>query len=285
MKFGLMFANGARSADASHAAALAIGAEDAGFESLWAVQHVVVPVSYEARYPYGSDGVIPGGDEVAIPDPLVWLGFMGALTRSIKLATGVFVLPLQHPLVVAKQVATLDRLTNGRIIFGVGAGWMPEEFAALDAEFASRGRRLEESIEVMRRAWTEGVVGFNGDTLVFDPVRVAPIPIQAPVPIHLGGHAVTAIRRAARLADGFFPLAASGQDVVRVVERFRVELSATGRTDRVAITTELPKRPEDAERLISLGVDRMVVYAPNCTTDRLAERLGSLMQRCVATVG
>ena len=158
---GIMFANGARSAESDHALVLVQAAEHVGYESLWAVQHVVMPIGHASRYPYSDAGTVPGGTSVAIPDPLVWLAWAGALTSSIALATGVVVLPQQHPLVVAKQVATLDRLTGGRVILGVGAGWLREEFAALDSDFDMRGARMDEAIEVKRRAWVPGPCYFQ----------------------------------------------------------------------------------------------------------------------------
>ena len=151
MKFGVMFVNGDRGAGPEHAAALAIAAESGGFESLWAVQHVVMPVNHRSRYPYSSAGTVPGGVAVAIPDPLVWLSFVAAITTKIRLATGVLVLPQQHALVVAKQAASLDRLSGGRLMLGVGAGWLREEFEVLGARFDGRGALMDEQIAVMRK--------------------------------------------------------------------------------------------------------------------------------------
>ena len=204
MRIGLMFVNGGRSAEAEHAGALAVLAEELGYESLWAVQHVVMPVGHASQYPYSNSGTVPGGHAIAIPDPLVWLAWVGALTSRIRLATGVLVLPQQHPLVVAKQVATLDRLTGGRVILGVGAGWLREEFEALGAGFEDRGGRFEESIEVLRRAWSPGPTDFGGEHVEFAPVHVEPKP-DAPVTIVVGGHSVAA----ARVAPGGSPMASS----------------------------------------------------------------------------
>lgn len=142
-----MFANGAAASEPDRAAELAVEAESLGFESLWAVQHIVIPVRYGSRYPYSSKGTIAGGNDVAIPDPLIWLSYVAARTQLIRLATGVLILPQQHPLVVAKQVATLDRLS-----VGLGAGWLAEEFRAVGQVFARRGTRLDEGIEVLRAA-------------------------------------------------------------------------------------------------------------------------------------
>jgi probable F420-dependent oxidoreductase len=260
MKIGLMFANGASASEPERATELAVQAESLGFESLWAVQHIVVPSRYTSRYPYSDKGTIPGGSDVAIPDPLIWLSYVAAKTRSIKLATGVLVLPQQHPLVVAKQVATLDRLSEGRMIVGLGAGWLEEEFRAVGQDFATRGRRLEEGIEVLRAAWASEPAAFHGETLDFDAVVVEPKPAQSRVPIYLGGHTQTAARRAARLADGFFPLAVRGAELRSLAGVLRGEAARAGR--HVEITAEAPRDLSEARTVLDLGVDRVIAYTP-----------------------
>jgi probable F420-dependent oxidoreductase len=266
---GVMFANGGRSADAEHAAELAVAAEDVGFESLWAVQHVVMPVEHASEYPYAAGGTVPGGAAIAIPDPLVWLAWAGALTSRIRLATGILILPQQHPLVVAKQVATLDRLTGGRVILGIGAGWLREEFDALGAEFDYRGARLDESIEVLRRAWSPGSTSFDGTHLRFAPVHVEPKP-EAQIPIVIGGHSEAAARRAGRLAEGFFPLACQGERLVRLVNTVRSEARRAGRdATAVEITVDAPRTAAEADVQARLNVDRVVVNAPNVRSEDL----------------
>src|SRR3984957_5156109 len=193
---GIMFANGARSAEPEHAASLARPAEAAGYESLWAVQHVVVPVGHESRYPYSESGTIPGGPFVPAPEPLVWLAFVAAVTTRIRLATGVLILPQQPPLVVAKQAASLDRLCGGRLMLGVGAGWLREEFDTLDAVFDGRGARLDEAIGVMRRAWADQVVVSPGPAYQHGPVAVEPKPGRGAVPGGGGGDTAAGARAA-----------------------------------------------------------------------------------------
>jgi probable F420-dependent oxidoreductase len=263
VSIGVMFANGGRGAAPAHALALATAAEELGCEALWAVQHVVMPVAHASRYPYAADGVLPGGSAVAIPDPLVWLAWVGAVTSRIRLATGVLVLPQQHPLVVAKQVATLDRLTGGRVILGLGAGWLQEEFDALGAEFAPRGAALDEGIEVLRRAWRDDPVEFAGNQIAFEPVHVEPKPAQM-VPIHIGGHSDAAARRAGRVADGFFPLGRRGDELRRLVEHARACAVDAGRDPTsVEITVEAPKDTADVALYDELGVHRVLINAPN----------------------
>jgi len=282
VKIGLMFANGASASEPDRAADLAVQAESLGFESLWAVQHIVIPARYTSRYPYSAKGTISGGSNIAIPDPLIWLSYVAARTQSIKLATGVLVLPQQHPLVVAKQIATLDRLSRGRMIVGLGAGWLEEEFRAVDQEFPGRGRRLEEGIEVLRAAWTRDCVAFHGDTLDFDEVVVSPKPAQPRVPIYLGGHTRRAVQRAARIADGFFPLAVRGEELRALTAVLRSAASAAGR--RVEITAEAPRDLAEARVLLDLGVERVLAYAP-AADGKLRPALAMTMDRVTSLLG
>jgi len=283
MKVGIMFANGARAAEPVHAAVLVSAAERVGFESLWAVQHVVMPIGHASSYPYSDSRTVPGGTSVAIPDPLVWLAWAGALTSTIALATGVLVLPQQHPLVVAKQVATLDRLSGGRGILGVGAGWLREEYAALDADFDDRGPRMDEAIEAMRRAWEAGPAEFRGDHLSFEAVDVEPKPTRS-VPIVIGGHSPAAARRAGRLADGFFPLACQGERLEELVAIVRRSAADAGRDPAIIeMTVDAPRTDADAETQMRLGVTRVVVNAPHVATAdvtaALEERLAAVQER------
>src|SRR5262249_32382928 len=141
MKFGIMFANVLGFTRPEGAIAIAQAAEAAGFESLWAVEHVVVPAGYKSEYPYSDTGRMPGTEDVDIPDPLVWLTYVAGATSTIRLATGILILAERNPVVTAKEVATLDMLSNGRVTLGVGAGWLREEFDAIGVPFERRGKR------------------------------------------------------------------------------------------------------------------------------------------------
>jgi probable F420-dependent oxidoreductase len=276
---GLTFANGARAAEPAHATALARAAEAAGYESLWTVQHVVMPVDQASRYPYSESGVIPGGSAVPIPDPLIWMTWAAAHTTSIKLATGVFILPQQNVLVVAKQVATLDRLAGGRTIFGVGAGWLREEYDAVGADFDDRGPRFDEQIVALRRAWEPGPAGHDGVHVSFAPVHVEPKP-AATVPIVVGGHSRAAARRAGRFGDGFCPLARHGTDLRELVVLARQAAVDAGRDPAaLEITTEAPRTSEDRDMQRELGVARVLVNAPNVEVDALPDAVARRLER------
>src|SRR5687768_11644231 len=162
MKIGVSIVNAGDLVDADSAIELARQAEDVGIESLWAVEHVVVPYGYRAQYPYSASGKMPSPEDLPTSDPLVWFAFIAAATSRIRLATGVVVLPYRHPVVLAKQVASLDRLSGGRFLLGVGIGWLKDEFDALGIPWGERVDRLEESVAAMRCLWRDDVASFDG---------------------------------------------------------------------------------------------------------------------------
>jgi len=197
MKFGLRYCNTARYVDAKEAVALAQAAETAGFESLWTVEHTIVPAGYASAYPYDPSGKMAGGrDDMPLPDPLIWMAFVAAATTKIKLATGILILPQHNPVLAAKQIATLDHMSRGRILLGVGVGWLQEEFAALGVPFAERGARMDEYISAMRELWSADKPTFKGRFVAFEGAYCRPQPVNKSVPIIVGGHSEAAARRA-----------------------------------------------------------------------------------------
>src|SRR5437588_76828 len=163
MKFGLRYCNTARYVDPKEAVALAQAAEAAGFESLWTVEHTIVPAGYALAYPYDPSGKMPGGrDDFPLPDPLIWMAFVAAARTRINLATGILILPQHNPVLAAKQIATLDDLSRGRVRLGIGVGWLREEFAALGVPFEERGARTDEYIAGMRELWSADKSTFKG---------------------------------------------------------------------------------------------------------------------------
>ena len=154
MKFGLRYCNTGRYVDGRLAVELVQAAEEAGFESAWTVEHTVVPEGYESAYPYSADGKMAGGaHDFPLPDPLVWMAYVGGQTSRIKLGTGILILPQHSPVITAKQVATLDRMTGGRVLLGIGVGWLREEFEVIGAPFDDRAARTDEYVAAMRALW------------------------------------------------------------------------------------------------------------------------------------
>ena len=277
MKLGILFANAGPFGEPEGLVHLARTAESVGFESLWTVEHVAVPKGYASRYPYSESGRMPGTENSPIPDPFVWLAYAAAVTERIRLATGVLILPQRHPLYVAKEVATLDRLSRGRAILGVGIGWLEEEFRALGIPFAERVARTEESIAALRSLWGESPSAFDGRHLHWAPLESHPKPAQRPgVPIHVGGHVPAAARRAARLGDGFFP--ARSDRLPELLRELRAECARIGRDpSEIEITAGGAPTLDTAKRLRDQGVARFVVPPPAFAPDELRkglERIG-----------
>jgi probable F420-dependent oxidoreductase len=153
MRFGIVFANTGPYADPDTAVAMAQAAEQAGFDSVWTVEHIIWPEEYNSTYPYHPSGKMQGNTTTAIPDSLTWLTWVGANTTTLKLATGILLVPERNPLILAKAAATLDHLSGGRLELGVGVGWLKEEFEALGVPFERRGARTDEYIAAMRVLW------------------------------------------------------------------------------------------------------------------------------------
>jgi probable F420-dependent oxidoreductase len=228
MKFTLHFGNNTFP-DLAGAIRMVKLAEAAGFDSVVAVDHVVFPHRYTSVYPYAPDGRLPGGPGGALPDPLIWMAAMAAVTTTLRFMTGVIILPLRNPLVLAKQVATLDAMSSGRIELGIGVGWLEEEFEAVGVPFKNRGKRSDEYIAVMRKLWAEDGASFKGEFVSFDEVSSNPKPVNRTVPIVIGGHSEAAAKRAGRLGDGFFPSIGSQVDTVPLFDVVRRTAEAAGR--------------------------------------------------------
>ena len=261
MKFGVMFANTGPFVEPDAAVELAQAAEEAGCESIWTVEHVVVPAGYTSQYPYAKDGRMPGGKEdFDIPDPLIWLAYIAAATTKIRLGTGVMIVPQRNPLVTAKAVATLDRLSKGRMILGVGSGWLEEEFQALGIPFERRGDRTDEYLRAMRAAWSDETASFHGDFVQFSDVYSRPQPINRDVPIIVGGHSKRAARRAGEIGDGFFPGRGRPEELSALFDHARRVAEQCGRDpEALEFTAGGPTTPEYVEQLATIGVSRMIV--------------------------
>lgn len=258
MKFGLRYCNTGPYVDPAKAVELAQAAEAAGFESMWTVEHTVVPAGYGSAYPYSPSGKMAGGnDAIPLPDPLIWMAYVAAATKRIKLGTAILILPQHNPVVVAKQVATLDHLSGGRILLGIGAGWLKEEFEALGVPFETRGRRTDEYIKVLRELWGAEKPSFQGEFIRFKDAYCRPQPVNKHVPIVVGGHSEAAAKRAGRLGDGFFPARGAPAELFDLARRSAKE---AGRDpNAIEMTASLPEDMAQIPSLIQLGVQRILV--------------------------
>ena len=277
MKFGLAFANTGPFATRAGLVELAQAAEAAGFESLWTVEHVVFPSAYTSAYPYDPSGKMPMRVDTPLPDPLIWLAFVAAATETLRIATGILILPQRNPLVLAKELATLDDLAGGRLELGVGVGWLEEEFDAIGVPFGERGKRTDDTIEILRKAWAADEIAHASPFFEFSGVSINPKPANGTIPIHVGGHSAAAAKRAGRIGDGFFPGRAGELDELIDIVR---QTAADADRDPAAIEITAPAPASMASdpatavgEAAARGVDRLVLPSYlfwNDTTNALA---------------
>jgi probable F420-dependent oxidoreductase len=244
--------------------AVAVAAEAAGFSRLWAGEHVVLVDQPTSHYPYSADGRIAIPADANWLDPLLGLTFAAAVTTTIELATGILLLPEHNPVVAAKQAATLDVLSGGRLTLGVGIGWSAEEFAALGVPFARRAQRTAEYIAAMRVLWSDDPASFSGEFTRFDAVRVNPKPVRDHrIPIVLGGNGDASLARVAALADGWYGFNLALADVAGRLTVLTEQCDRRSRrlrdlTVAVALSDGTPDVIGD---LAALGVTELVLVA------------------------
>jgi len=259
MKFGLRYANLGRYANGPAAVELAQAAEAAGFDSIWTVEHVVVPHGYQSRYPYSDTGRMGSGlEDFPIPDPLIWLTYIASATRTLKLGTAILILPQRNPVITAKAVASLDHLAGGgRVLLGIGVGWLAEEFATLGVPFEDRGARTDEYVAAMRALWSQERASFSGRFVSFRNVFCRPLPPNRRIPIIVGGDTKAAARRAGRIGDGYFPARGAPAELYDEMRRAAVE--AGRNPDAIEITAQAPTEIAEIEALAKRGVSRVAV--------------------------
>ncbi|MFI5366270.1 MAG: LLM class F420-dependent oxidoreductase [Candidatus Binatia bacterium] len=243
-------------------------AEALGYESIWIPEHLAVPVDMKTPYPYAADGKFPGGVTAPIHDPLLALAFAAGCTERIKLGTGVFVLPLRNPLAVAKAVASLDVLSKGRFIFGVGIGWLEEEFDAVGMPFKDRAARTREYVAMLKTLWREDTPRFSGRFHSFPALGFNPKPVQQPhPPLIFGGETRAARNRAPERGDGGYGTRFTPGGIQPALATLKDFCEAAGRDfGRFEITCgiapELPFSLDTARRFADAGVHRLMVFAP-----------------------
>ncbi len=279
MKFGLAFASSI-GVDGDAALEICRRAEAVGFESVWGGEHVILPTTIESRYPYTADGRIPAEPDTPIPDPLIWLSFVAAVAPSLRLGTCILIVPQRNPLVLAKELATLDRLSGGRVELGIGVGWLREEFDALGVPWDRRGARNDEYIAAMRALWAGPHAEFHGEFVDFAPVTCSPRPVQSSIPVLVGGDTPAAIQRAVRIADGYFPGEGDAERLGGLIGDLRRTAEEHDRDpDSIEVNAMFGAQMADpvagAEQLAELGVGRAMIpaffFAGPGGLDRLSE--------------
>ncbi len=264
--------------------------EDRGFESIWVPEHVVLFDHYESQYPYSPDGAFPGGPDSGMLEPLGALTFLAAVTDRVRLGTGICLVPQRNPVYTAKAVTDLDSLSGGRVDFGVGVGWLREEFEAVAMPFERRGQRADEHLAVMKTLWCDEVSEYHGELYDLDPCRMYPKPMQTPhPPIHVGGESDAAMRRVARLGQGWFSFNRLPGDLPEPLARLDAVLDEHGRRrgradGEVALSVcpyFNPTTPEMVEQYAAAGVDRLIVLCLAFDVDTLRSQLDDLVRDVV----
>ncbi len=231
MRFGVFAAIASPFASPATIAALGRACDDHGVDSIWVPEHVVLFADYESSYPYSPDGKVPAPPDAGMFEPLTTLAFLAAHTTRVRLGTGICLLPQRNPVYTAKEVANVDYLSGGRVDFGVGVGWLEEEFRVVNVPFAERGKRTDEYIEILRTLWTTDPSEYHGALYDLPSCSLFPKPVQpGGVPIHIGGESEAAMRRAARIGDGWHTFNRLPDDVPPLLARLDELCAEHGRS-------------------------------------------------------
>ena len=244
-------------------------AEELGFESFWCAEHPFIPVRTTSRFPGSEDGIIPESYAHFI-DPFVALARASAVTRTVKLGTGIVLVPERHPLLLAKEVSTLDLFSGGRFLFGIGAGWLREETEIMGGDFDHRWTQTRESVLAMKELWTKNEAEFHGRYYDFPPVKSYPKPAQKPhPPVILGGFARTVLERVIAWGDGWLPNRVT-PDKLRESRTTLDRLATEAGRDPAKITISVYGQPADRDlvkRLHDAGATRVIVRPPAVKTE------------------
>ena len=264
MKFGIVPINLREFTDPEMLIPFVQRAEALGYESVWTAEHVIIPKQYDSVYPYNPDGKLPFKPDAPIIDPLVALTFIAAATKKIRLGTGVNILPQMNPLYLAKWVSSIDHLSQGRLMLGLGIGWLREEFAAIGVPFERRGKRSNEYLEALKAVWTGEEVNYQGEFINWQGFSMRPKPAQpGGVPLVIGGISQPAIRRTVKYGDGWYVIGKDPNDYRTHMQALAEECERQGRDiSELEITAYWDYYTEGLESLgvyEELGVHRVLV--------------------------
>ncbi len=278
MRIGLFAPTLSPTATREYLERLGRSAEERGFHSLWLGEHVVLFDAYTSRYPYATDGRIPVSRESGLLDSHSALAFLAAVTSKIRLGTGICLVPQRNPVYTAHEIATIDWLSRGRVDFGVGVGWLREEFEALGVPFARRGARTREAIELIQRLWCDEVSAYEGDFYSLPPCRQYPKPVQSPhPPIFFGGESDAALQRVADLGQGWHPFLLAPEELAARLKDLDARLRARGRSRaEIEVVVSPYTRPLDSDgvkRYRDAGADQVVAMALGRDVDELERNL------------
>jgi probable F420-dependent oxidoreductase len=280
MKIGLFVVGTNRMAGGSLLKSTAANAERLGAATLWVPEHVVLLDKWKSKYPYSQDGQIPLTVDGPLFNPFLALTCMASVTSKVRLATGVCLVPEHNPLALAKVVATLDFLSGGRALLGVGIGWLEEEFQAIGVPWERRAQRTREYIEAMRKLWGDQISSYKGEFVNFDSVRSYPKPVKgAKLPVFFGGESGPALRRVAEYGDGWIGFNLAPDEAAAKIKRIEELLRANGRKrSDVELAVSPYTRPitrDDLKRYRDAGVEELVIFRlrPPRTEDEMTKNL------------
>jgi len=259
---GISGINTGDSATAAGVRELAVLAEELGYDSIWLGEHIVAP---SPRVPPS-----PVDPDFPMLDPIVALAMLAGVTSEVRLGTGIIVLPQRNPVVLAKQLASLDVLSDGRLVFGFGVGWMEEEMRAVGVSARDRGARTDDYLNAMRSLWYDETPGYQGKYVEFAGVDAYPRPVQRPIPIVVGGNSIAALRRAARVGNEWYGWSLDVAGTEQRMSELRTETDAAGRDFaelNITITPAEAITPDVVREYARLGVDRLLLTPPG-TWDR-----------------
>ena len=237
-------------------------ADEIGYDSIWVPEHMVFPTHVTSQYPYAQRGApLP---DTPLHDPLIALACVAAVTTKVKLGTGIYILPLRHPIAIARQVTSLDTFSNGRFLFGIGVGWLKEETEAAGSVFEERGPRSDEIIQALHTLWKDDRPSFQGKYYQFPEVGFQPKPVNKAVPILVGGESKPALRRAARLGDGWFGMGHTPESVkqrVQELKKFRGEYGRANVPFDITVQIEGEPTVDNLKRYEEAGAHRVTLAA------------------------
>jgi len=287
MEIGFLAAMTARGGDIVE---IARATEAAGFDSLWIPEHPVIPAAMKTIFPFTKDGKLPE-HYGRWADPFIGLAAAAAVTKRLKLGTGICLIPERETLITAKAVASLDLLSGGRFLFGIGAGWLREETEAMGSKFGTRWKRTRESIEAMKLLWSKGIASYAGELVRFDNLRCEPRPVQeSGPPVILGAHGPKALERVARSYDGWMPLLSNADDLRREVAVLHKLLKERGRDMRSIQISPLVDPGESGPSSQELkawrdaGADRIILLSQDTVAATAEGKAHELIRRFAPVV-
>jgi probable F420-dependent oxidoreductase len=265
-------------------------ADELGYHSVWLTDHVALKEEVNSWYPYRTHGRWDYPPDTPWIDPLLSLAWVGATVPALKVGTSVLVIPLRNPVLLAKQLSSLDFLTGGRVILGAGAGWMKEEFDLMGQDFANRGKRAVEMVQLMRQLWSGETVDFQGEFYQVSGCKMYPRPVHGTIPVVWGGHSDAAIKRVAKVGDGWHPTQITLAELEAGVKKLRQYCEEYGRDPASTLVIARPGdkydiTPEAHAKHLELGIDHLVVDTPIKQEDPDLSLLREKMKRAAEVCG